>query len=740
MKKNYIILLFAILFAGAFTKAQTALGPGDLVVISLEADAPDTFRFVPLVDLLPMTEIKFTDNGWESSTGMFRANEGIITYVVPAGTTIAAGTNIAVDLTNLPPEFTNTSVNFSASGDQVLVYQGPDATPTFLFAVQSNSSEWQADATASTNSALPPGLTNDVNAAAAGAGTGAGDEFDNIYYVGITTGSRDALSAAVGDSANWVGDDSKDPNSEITTNFTIQAATTNPSISITSPPDNTTIPATTSVDVQFSTANFNYNTDGDLSFTVATGGTAVSSVKPDDTFETISVTPGETYTLTAQLRDTNGNALTNSESSSMVTFTVDFPCDLNLDLGSITTTCDNSTAGVDTYSATIDFNGGNTGVTYNFTVPTGVVVTGDNPDNVAMGTIQLSNMQEGTDTDIMLTGNSGSSCDLTATFFSPTCLSLPITEQFDYTVGDFLVDQTNWSPDNTGDEILVSNGNLTVSGLAPSQGNHVTFSEDGQEAILNFTPASSGVVYAGFAFQVSAFQTGNNPDTTDGGYFAIFSDGGGGFQSRLWVRPIEDPATMMLGSTYEIGYGEESSNPQFASGTYNLGDTVFVVMAYDIDNSEARLYINPAQSTFGSTAPATADIVSDDSANPASSIGSFQLRQDSDRETPFMLVDELRIATSYAEVTPTSAASIDSSSIAGFTMYPNPVSNGLLNVKTLSATSKNIEIYNVLGKRVLSSAFNGTREQLNVSALNSGIYILKITEGSNSESRKLIIK
>ena len=61
-------------------------------------------------------------------------------------------------------------MNLSGSGDQIFAFQGTSSSPTFIFGFQINSNVWQADATASTNSALPSSLTNGVNAVAAGAG------------------------------------------------------------------------------------------------------------------------------------------------------------------------------------------------------------------------------------------------------------------------------------------------------------------------------------------------------------------------------------------------------------------------------------------------------------------------------------------------------------------------------------------------------------------------------------------
>lgn len=80
-------------------------------------------------------------------------------------------------------------------------------------------------------------------------------------------------------------------------------------------------------------------------------------------------------------------------------------------------------------------------------------------------------------------------------------------------------------------------------------------------------------------------------------------------------------------------------------------------------------------------------------------------------------------------------------SIEGLSVYPNPVNS---NTSTIFITSKDrfalkkVTIYNVLGKQIKATV--ATRKELDISSLNSGVYILKITEGAISETRKLIIR
>lgn len=71
-------------------------------------------------------------------------------------------------------------------------------------------------------------------------------------------------------------------------------------------------------------------------------------------------------------------------------------------------------------------------------------------------------------------------------------------------------------------------------------------------------------------------------------------------------------------------------------------------------------------------------------------------------------------------------------------IYPNPVVNDRVYITSKTTTPKDIEIFDVLGKRVMQTTIAG--KELNVSSLNSGVYIIKIKEGEQRATRKLIIK
>ena len=81
---------------------------------------------------------------------------------------------------------------------------------------------------------------------------------------------------------------------------------------------------------------------------------------------------------------------------------------------------------------------------------------------------------------------------------------------------------------------------------------------------------------------------------------------------------------------------------------------------------------------------------------------------------------------------------IQESSIEGLSLYPNPVTNGREYIATKNDTEKEIQIFDVLGKKVFYTQLNS--RELNLTSLSPGVYIIKIREEESSATRKLIIR
>ena len=85
-----------------------------------------------------------------------------------------------------------------------------------------------------------------------------------------------------------------------------------------------------------------------------------------------------------------------------------------------------------------------------------------------------------------------------------------------------------------------------------------------------------------------------------------------------------------------------------------------------------------------------------------------------------------------------SQSNLHESTIEGLSLYPNPVSNGKVYITTKNDLDKEIQIFDVLGKKVFHTQMN-TRE-LNISFLSPGVYIIKIKEEESAATRKLIVR
>lgn len=387
-----------------------------------------------------------------------------------------------------------------------------------------------------------------------------------------------------------------------------------------------------------------------------------------------------------------------------------------LTLAAETKTCDANTLNIDTYTVTIPFTGGNSGA-YTLSANVGTV-GGDNPNTTAEGNITISGITEGTNVTLTITG----ACTITKSITAPECKPinpLPYAESFPYTSGNALGLEQKWTNVNSGDNIVVADNSLFYTNFA-SSGNQVTFSGAGAEAFTPYTTTTSGTLYASFLMSVSSLDN----VTTDGTatYFAGLTDAARGYNSRVFIKKT--------GTQYQLGLDTASTTTNYDAALRNVGDIVFIVLGYDFGTNELKMWIDPNPNTFTAATPAT---LTNTPATAYADLGGFILRQDGAASTPSIGFDELRIATT----TPDLFLSVAQNEIAGLSVYPNPANNVLF-IETELNDVKNIAIYDLLGKQVLNTTTAST--EVNVSNLNSGLYIVKITEAGKTATKKLVIE
>ncbi len=387
------------------------------------------------------------------------------------------------------------------------------------------------------------------------------------------------------------------------------------------------------------------------------------------------------------------------------------PCSLTL--GNGTTACNAITPAIDTYNVTFAYTGGNTG---SYTLATNAgTIGGNNPSTTAAGDITISNIPEGTNVTLTVTG----ACSFSKLVTAPECKpvnALPYSEGFPYTVGNSLGLEQKWTNVNTGDNVVVSAGSLTYAGVT-STGDSVTFNGAGIDCFTPFTATTAGTIYAAFLFNVTELQGVTDGNST---YFATLTDDLKGFKGRLFLK--------RTGPTFQIGLDVASTTTNLDGNLINIGETVYIVMGYDFTSNLLDVWINPtngAAPTLG-LVPVT----------PFANLGGFLLRQDAANTTPTIVFDELRVVTSLADLGLN--LSTKSNTITGLNVYPNPVTNGKLYITSDSGADKTVVIYDILGKQVINTTV--MNDVVNVSGLNAGVYIVKITEAGNTATRKLIIR
>lgn len=214
-------LLFAALLLGIVTEgaySQSTLSPGDIAVVTVNADGDKNFDFVPLVDLESGTEIKFTDAPFIESEGALDDSEGTLIYTAP--TNISAGE--VVSYNGVDDNGTNGFVRSghfdpASSGDNLIVYQGDAGnSPTFLYGIGwARGDSW--DHAGGTNSSdIPTGLSEENNQIV-NLGTAPNYQYNTASGL---EGTASYLLSLIADESNWI-EDSNSSFPEFSSSFTL---------------------------------------------------------------------------------------------------------------------------------------------------------------------------------------------------------------------------------------------------------------------------------------------------------------------------------------------------------------------------------------------------------------------------------------------------------------------------------------------------------------------------------------
>ncbi len=82
--------------------------------------------------------------------------------------------------------------------------------------------------------------------------------------------------------------------------------------------------------------------------------------------------------------------------------------------------------------------------------------------------------------------------------------------------------------------------------------------------------------------------------------------------------------------------------------------------------------------------------------------------------------------------------SVSDTQIEDFKLYPNPAFNNVVYITTKDNGIKEISIYDVFGKVVLTDRIRNNA--MDISRLIPGVYVIQVIENKRTMTRKLVVK
>ena len=349
--------------------------------------------------------------------------------------------------------------------------------------------------------------------------------------------------------------------------------------------------------------------------------------------------------------------------------------------------------------------------------------------------------------------------------------TLPFHENFsNYTIGDKLILINNNGLTGTGlgfwsvsdqittftaasdDALIATQPTTWTSSVLPTPGgNAVTFDKSGIDPQILFNAPTTGSVYASCLFMVTNLNAitnlsvstplGTNPETYLGpGHFFSLANYLGTLQTNAYTAAVYLKTSSADATKFNIGINASPADIIVAndiiwdSTDYSVNTPITIVTNYSYDNLTSKLWINP---TSNSTEPTPNAVTLPRTV--ALAVDRVRLTQQSSATTPFITLDEIRVANNWGQALGgTATLGIVNNSISNLSIYPNPVTNGKLFISSSSNLEKEVVIYTALGQKVLQD--KTVSEAINVSTLTPGTYFVKITEADLTTTKKLIIK
>jgi len=313
-----------------------------------------------------------------------------------------------------------------------------------------------------------------------------------------------------------------------------------------------------------------------------------------------------------------------------------------------------------------------------------------------------------------------------------------LVEDFNYTAGDLLTAHGWTAHSGTTAPIAVTSPGLTFAGYIGSGiGLATGLNNNGMDVNKPFSAQTSGSLY-------TSFLVNSTLNTGAGGYFFMYRDEAAGtaFRARTFIRP--ETGKMRIGFSFNASAYLDS-----IPTLLNFGETYLFVVKYKIiegiENDIVSLYVFKAGDDF-TTEPTTPTIgpltaTRTTPGDPSTPLGpdinanEIALRQFETAQK--ITVDGFRVKTNW-DLKQDLFTGINERQKQQTGFYPNPVTDGCLNIKASGNSEKQVEIFDLVGKKVLNQ--NTSSNKIDVKDLKAGVYVLKVVADNKTTTSKLIIK
>ncbi len=415
--------------------------------------------------------------------------------------------------------------------------------------------------------------------------------------------------------------------------------------------------------------------------------------------------------LTVQYNeDANGNKDTESiQRGTGDTFCVGDPTlrAANIDCGAVCSlnvfvvdvTCDAITNGTDTYTTTLNFEGGGTD-TYTISSTEGSI-SGDDPSSQATGEIIISGVNEGVDFDYSVTS---SLCNIMNTINAPDCD--PGTNVADIATLRGSVEGEVYTL--TGEALLTFQQDFR----------NQKFIEDATGAIL--IDDNPGNI-------TTAYEIGDGISGIIGTL--------GSFNGMMQFSPITDPgdpsSTGNDVTSQEVSITDLINNPENYESEYvNISPAVDIGPGPNPFWEVGTVYtLTNGDGTFNfRTSFFDANYIGQDIPTNAVFIAGIITEREDDGGYYITARDNNDASTTLG---------INGNSTDAFSLYPNPAQTQIHIVSQLSG-EKSVAVFDISGKQIMQQTLN--QDTLDISQLSSGMYLVRISQGNTSSTKKLIVR